>query len=36
VRAIRRERLRRDRADQPRLPPRRDGAPGPHGGRLPP
>ena len=28
VRAVRRERLRRDRADQPRLPARRDGEPG--------
>ena len=35
VRAVRRERLRRDRADQPRLPARRDGAAGAHRGRLP-
>ena len=35
VRAVRRERVRGDRPDQPRLPARRDRQPGPDGGRLP-
>ena len=35
VRAVRRERLRRDRADQPRLSARRDRGSGAHGGGLP-
>ena len=35
VRAVRGERVRRDRPDQPRLPARRDRGPGAHGRRLP-